>query len=709
MERFLACFLVLLLSPLTTAGQPREPVTRARTFSVVVDVVVTDNNNRLVTDLRKEDFSVYEDDRPRPVEVFYSAGQRRQDDREASEAAGGEQGQPAAVPSLERPSLFIVLLDYATVEYLNQNYIRDAAIRYVEEKFQPGDLMAVFQVGAGLRFLQNFTDDREALISALSRMDPTGSHYAGDQDNLTDSAEAAQSHVAMLASSIESLAAGAGPGSVQQLAQLERLNQQMQQAQILEGRYYAQRSFSREQQARPVLGAIHTIARGVEHLEGRKTLILFSQGFHVPASLERALQRAVDRANQSSLSVYAVDGGGLQHKAVRSEGELYDVSALRPGDRTKAYQGLTQFDLAREIGSGQKDSTLRFLSSATGGFLTRHTNDFSKALNRIDAEARSHYILTYQPEDLNFDGRFREIRVVVNKPGLKVRARPGYWAVHPAASLLSPEEYRDLMAQGPANPDFQFHVQPLHFLGEGGDYLVHLVMDVPLDAMTLSKLEHQNEVSIEAVGLLQDAKGEVISSFRGPSRVRFSSGDQEFLRLSNWFSLPPGDYSFSILLVDSLSGRSSFQQRSLSLTPFPEGLGISSLVLCDAVSSAPAGPSDVFDVSGVRVSPSASRDFSEAGQLVYYFQLYGADRTGTGDLRLDLALLKEGREVGSASEKLGTVDSEPNPVPHLRFSRSLAIGGLQAGSYILRAIVRDETTGQTVRTQAAFKVRVSSR
>ena len=73
------------------------------------------------------------------------------------------------------------------------------------------------------------------------------------QASLTDSAEAVQSRLAMLASSIEAPAAGAGSGS--------------------------------EQQARPLPGAIHTIARGVEPIEGRKTLILFSQGFHIPASL----------------------------------------------------------------------------------------------------------------------------------------------------------------------------------------------------------------------------------------------------------------------------------------------------------------------------------------------------------------------------------------------------------------------------------------
>jgi VWFA-related protein len=707
MERLVACLLALLLWPPVAVGQPQEPVSRARTLSVVVDVVVTDSDNRLVTNLRKEDFSIHEDGRPHPIEVFYSVGPR-ESGKEPPERLDAD-SQTIAAPSPNRPSLFIVLLDYATVEYLNQNYIREAAIRYVQEKFQPGDRMAVFQVGKGLRFLQDFTDDRDLLLSALSRMDPTGSHYAADQEGLSDFAEAAQSQMNMLASSIESLAAGAGPGSVQQLAELERLNQQMQQAQTLEGRYYAQRSFSREQQARPVLGAIHTIARGVEHIEGRKTLILFSQGFSVPASLERTLYRAVDRANHSTLSIYAVDAAGLQNKAVRSEGELYDVSALRPGDRTRAYQGITQFDLAREIGSDQKDSTLRFLSSATGGFLARHTNDFTKVLSRIDAEARSHYVFTYQPENLRFDGEFREIRVSVNRPGLKVRARPGYWAVHPAASLLSPEEYRDLLRHDAGEPDFEFHAQPLHFLDGNARYAVNLVLDIPVTALTLSATEGENEINLETLGLLQNAGGEVISSFRGPSRVRFKTGDQEFLRLDNWFSLPSGEFSFSILALDSPSGRRSFQQRSLSLPPFQEGLQMSSLVLGDAVRSVSDDLPYVFDVAGVRISPSAARDFSGAGELVYYFQLYGAEQSDPRSLQLELTLLRDGREIGSASELLQAGAIERRPVPHLRYCRALGVAGLKAGNYVLRANVHDKTSGRSARTQTAFVVREAGR
>jgi hypothetical protein len=70
---------------------------------------------------------------------------------------------------------------------------------------------------------------------------------------------------------------------------------------------------------------------------------------------------------------------------------------------------------AREIGSDQADSTLRFVTAATGGILIRHTNDLFGALQRINNDIRSYYVLTYRPSNVVFDGAFRTIRVKTSR------------------------------------------------------------------------------------------------------------------------------------------------------------------------------------------------------------------------------------------------------------------------------------------------------
>lgn len=64
----------------------------------------------------------------------------------------------------------------------------------------------------------------------------------------------------------------------------------------------------------------------------------------------------------------------------------------------------------------------------TGGreysFMTQA--DLEQAIAKIGSEIRSQYILSYTPNN-KIEGGFHSIKVVVNRPNLKVRTRPGYW------------------------------------------------------------------------------------------------------------------------------------------------------------------------------------------------------------------------------------------------------------------------------------------
>ena len=49
-----------------------------------------------------------------------------------------------------------------------------------------------------------------------------------------------------------------------------------------------------------------------------------------------------------------------------------------------------------------------------------------QALARIGEELHSQYLLSYNPSNKE-EGGYHTIRVAVEKPGLKVRTRTGYW------------------------------------------------------------------------------------------------------------------------------------------------------------------------------------------------------------------------------------------------------------------------------------------
>jgi len=678
-----------------------------------VDVVVTDRHNKHVTDLEADDFLIFEDGEPQDLETFQVISGRPE--RPVNQTTlRADQGMPAESSSDDSPRLIILLLDYATVEYLNQGYVREAAVRYVKEHMAPGDLMAVFQVGMTLKFLQQFTGNKEQIVKALQTSELTGSSYALDQETLSENGQNAQDRAGLMASSIDSIVSSSPQGAMgQQAAVVEILNQFMLMSQRLEARYYAQLSYSKQQQSRPIIGAIETIARGVEHLQGRKTLIMFSQGFSVPLSLERAFYRSVHLANRSNLAVYAVDAAGLQFKQPKTEQELYDVSAARPGDRKMAYAGISQFDRAREIGTDQKDSTLRYLTSATGGFFIRHTNDLLSALKRIDADARSHYLLSYRSRTLRFDGEFRTIKVEVKRPGIQVRARPGYWALPPGASLLSPEEYKRLMlvtgGRGgePEGRTFSLTSHCSHFLDANGRYSVHLLADLPLKDLVIHQSDGRAFIELEAIGMVRDEHGELVTSFRGPSRISTTPARAEQLQTARFgtsLGLPPGKYSITLLVTDSASQKTASEERSLLLPPTTQSLTVSSVCLGRQVTRVPSGTTGPFTVGGSEITVSSDRLFEPGDPLICFFRIYrpglAADRDP--ELECEVSLVFAGKVISRNGIPVEGRTVDWSPVPNLPVARYFSLEGLPPGPYIVRVEARDRVSGEAASGQASF-------
>ena len=74
------------------------------------------------------------------------------------------------------------------------------------------------------------------------------------------------------------------------------------------------------------------------------------------------------------------------------------------------------------------DDPVDVITRYTGGkeysFVSNKSLD--KAVEALGQEIHHQYLLSYSPNNLS-EGGFHEIRVDVNRPGLEIRTRPGYW------------------------------------------------------------------------------------------------------------------------------------------------------------------------------------------------------------------------------------------------------------------------------------------
>jgi VWFA-related protein len=69
------------------------------------------------------------------------------------------------------------------------------------------------------------------------------------------------------------------------------------------------------------------------------------------------------------------------------------------------------------------------LAPATGGKIYRLRNDIDVAIASAVNSGTTYYTLAYYPKNIEFDGKFRKIRVQVAAPGLDAATQQGYYAI----------------------------------------------------------------------------------------------------------------------------------------------------------------------------------------------------------------------------------------------------------------------------------------
>jgi VWFA-related protein len=135
------------------------------------------------------------------------------------------------------------------------------------------------------------------------------------------------------------------------------------------------------------------------------------------------------QGNQFSEADLASDLGALIRAANRANATFYafDPRGLVAGPPINANISINDY----RNHEATRISSLRAISEETGGFCACETNDYSKAIERVNNETSDYYMLGYQssnPDPLRIT---RRIEVKVNVPDVKLIYRPEYQLKRP--------------------------------------------------------------------------------------------------------------------------------------------------------------------------------------------------------------------------------------------------------------------------------------
>jgi VWFA-related protein len=690
----------------------KGPSFTAAVYTVLVDVIATIKDKH-ISDLRPEEFVIYENGVKQTidaVEIQSESGAR-------IIKTNAIQPAETAAPVAPRVNFITFLLDYTTTEFQNQKYVRDGVVQYVNEKLGPNDVVAVFATAAGgsLRTLQPFTSDKKRLIASLSGGDVSGSAYAGERALLNSQLSTVGDIASVDTSTAASQAGGSGhtPASAASGAATGSAAGAAMIAQRVENAYLAMRSYMETMLAYPMIAAIKSIALAERDIPGRKTLVLFSEGFEIPRNVEEVMRDAVATANKSNLAIYSVDTAGLYTKDKGTKNELDSINANLGRRRTAVSGGLSEFDHAAEVGSDRKESTLRHLSISTGGALIRNTNDFEGVLERVDEDIRTYYILSYRPTNSEFDGKWREIKVEVTRPGVRVRARSGYYAHPPSDTLLMPEQ-RALFAaarQRKTAPALPLFVKSAGLFPGADEPAAVVTVEILTDSLKFK--ENGGAVfddSLQITGLVSDAAGNAITTFGRPLPLQFNKAQLEaarggFVTHTESLSLDKGHYNLEVLVYEPSTGSFGYHSSELILDP-PAGFGLSDLILSkQVVKVSPESKSDPLVTGAAKILPSASCSFRNGERLIFYFDIYNAKPAGRrSNVNVTLSMIWNGKPLSVKLPSYNVADSLTATSQRIQVSKFLELAGLPVGSYSLKVTAKDLNSGNTSSTEAGFAV-----
>ncbi|HEX7158930.1 MAG TPA: VWA domain-containing protein, partial [Edaphobacter sp.] len=607
MRRLIAALLTGMLAGGPAFGGVAQAQQQEGTFTlkiqsdiVLTNVVVRDKKTgEVVKGLKASDFTILENGKPQTISSFdYQNVDEAAVLAEKSTVTGKASvadlinGNFAASPSqLKDHRLIVMFFDLSSMQPEDVDRAVQAGQDYVNKKMQPADLVALVSMDTSLSMDQDFTSDKAALLRGLGRYNGTeGTGFANGNEggNSGGTADDASSFTA-------------------------------------DDSEYNALNTDRE------LYAIRAIARSLERVEQRKSLLYFSggltrQGIENQASMRAATNEAV----KANMAIYSVDSRGLE--ALPPVGNA-SKGSLRG---TAAYNGgAMQANLDANFGSQE---VLATLSSDTGGKAFFDSNDFAPAFQQVQHDTEAYYIIGFRSTNTARDGSYRHLTVKLNRSDIKLEYRPGYYA--PADFQHQKNEDREqalndqLRSDLPAT-DVAVYLQALYFRMDDNRFLVPISLIVPGSQIPFLKNGDRDKANIDIIGQVKNAQGIIVGNVRDTVKLALDQSQQvqrKNIQYSTGFTLAPGKYHVKFVVRENQTGRLGSFETDLQVPDMKKApLKLSSIVL--ASQQTPNASKKIANNplvrDGVAWIPNVPHVFRQDQHLYLMYEVYDPARVKT--------------------------------------------------------------------------------
>ena len=672
--------------PETQKPTPEDlDVVKITTNLVQIDAVVTDKKGQRITDLRPDEIEMLEDGKSQKVTNFSYITLDPRRSEVTPQAIDKNAPPPPPVklrPEQVRRTIALVVDDLG-LSFESAYYVRSSLKKFVDQQVQPGDLVAIIRTAGGVGALQQFTSDKRQLYAAVEKVkwNPLGSGGIG---------------------------AFAPLGSEPTRSNDD--NDQNSEADLNE--------FREDVFATGTLGALSYVVRGLRDLPGRKSIVLFSEGFRIfnrndPLANTRilyALRNLTDLANRAAVVIYAIDPRGLQTLGLTAADSTANLTA----------QQVEQQLSDRRAAFMDSQDGLSYLSDRTGGLTFKNNNDIFGGLKKVIEDQEGYYLIGYRPDDSTFDrvngrARFHHISLKVKRAGkYNVRMRTGFYGVSDESRTVAAAQTPQQQIVGALLSPFtssgvHLRLTSLFVNDVQGSTMRSLLHIDARDLEFTKEPDGVHKTVFDFIAIAFGDNGQVIEQFGYTQTVKIK--DESFARaLNNGFtyslSIPikkAGAYQLRTALRDQSSSRVGSATQFIQVPDIKKnklqlsGLLIKGLTMEAYLKGAGLQPENdqnqsTVDPDALPNSSPAVRQFKTGMALVYALAIYNAQiekATGKPNLKIQVRVFKNGQQL-FAGKEMPYDSSGQKDFKRLDAGGGISLGtSMSPGEYVLQIIVTD--------------------
>ena len=368
-------------NPKPAATPPSEDdgdIVKISTALIQLDVVVTDKNGKLVTDLKPEDFEVSENgERQQVTNLTYFAGQKTPLTTGNLQFPGNSNQTMPAIGEVRRTVGIVV--DDAGLSAQNITLVKKDLVKFISEQVQPNDLVAIIKTSGSVGILQQFTTDKKKLLDIIENL-----HF----QPITSVGLSALEPINL--SFAEQIRQNSGGGEL--TAAAKNISEQRGSVEFLAN---VNRNIVI---TRGSLGVLNSTITAMSRLPGRKSVLYVAEGvyslitagiggsignlggtasvFTESRQLEDKLRGITEIANRATISVYALDPRGATPINFSAADNMRGGMTDRESGGSNNEADLT----LRNNTFRASQQGLKFLAEETGGKAFLNTNDLGKSL-----------------------------------------------------------------------------------------------------------------------------------------------------------------------------------------------------------------------------------------------------------------------------------------------------------------------------------------